>query len=261
MSARALSYFILLIASASFAFAFDAEHLKLHEFNTKIPESFDGTMITMTSPETGEFRVYTSGPHDSKSAILMIHEWWGLNEHIKGIADQFGKIGYRVYAIDLYDGKVTTDPQTASSYMHAVDPAKALIKLKTALKRIKKTHSAVGSIGWCFGGGWSLQASLAEPSIVTATVVYYGLLESDSKVLGKLNGPVLGIFAGKDRWITPAKVTDFEKGLNAAGVKNEIRRYDADHAFANPSGKRFILAPARDAWAATLRFFKENLGE
>lgn len=255
-----LSYFLIAFL-ASAAFALDEEHAKLHEFNTKIPKSFAGTMITMTSPEAGEFKVYTSGPAGSRRAILLIHEWWGLNAHIKGIADQFGKIGYRAYAVDLYGGKVASDPQTATKYMQAVDRAKALAKLRAALNKINRSHNSVGSIGWCFGGGWSLQASLAEPSIVDATVIYYGQLESDPEVLGKLNGPVLGIFAQKDGWITPAMVGEFEKGLNKAGVENEIKTYDADHAFANPSGKRYMLGPARDAWDATLKFFERNLGK
>jgi carboxymethylenebutenolidase len=261
MDFRIFASLFIFLFSATISFAIDEEHAKLHEFNTKVPSSFTGTMISMTTPDAGAFKVYTSGPAASKSAILLIHEWWGLNAHIKGIADQFGKIGYRAYAVDLYGGQVATDPQTATKYMKAVDPIKALAKLKFALNEINKSHSSVGSIGWCFGGGWSLQASLAEPSIVDATVIYYGQLESDSKVLGKLKSPVLGVFAQKDGWITPAMVNDFEKGLNKAGVKNEIKSYDADHAFANPSGKRFMLDPARDAWDTTLRFFKENLGK
>jgi len=230
---------------------------KDHEFNTNIPTKFSGMDMTMSSEDAGNFHLYMSGPMNAKNAILMIHEWWGLNAHMKGVADQLGRIGYAVYAIDLFDGKATDDAEKAAEQTKAVDMVKALAKLKTALVNIKKAHKKVGTIGWCFGGGYSLKASLAEP--VDATVIYYGSLENDPQILSRLKGPVLGIFAKRDKWITPEVAAAFEKGLREAKVKHEIKSFDADHAFANPSGQRFMLAPAREAWSLTLKFFEANL--
>lgn len=257
---RLLMVFVL-FASFS-AYASDTAHTqdpKDHEFNVNIPTSFTGEFQEIETDGAGKFNLYVSGSPSSKGAILMIHEWWGLNAHIKGMADQLGRLGYRVYAVDLYDGKVTDDAKQAGELMSAGDPGKSSAKLSATLGEISKSYDKIGTIGWSFGGGWSLLASLADPSLVDATVIYYGMLESDPKILGKLKGPVLGIFASKDGWITKKQVLDFEDGLKEAKVSHEVISYDADHAFADPSGYRFEEASARDAWSKTLKFLAENL--
>ncbi len=227
------------------------------EFNTNIPTTFTGMIMPMESRETGKFIVYMSGAMDAKKSVLLIHEWWGLNPHIKGIADQFAKMGYAAYVVDLYDGRITDNPEKAAEYMKMVDPTLAMAKIKTALAFIKKYHKKVATLGWCFGGGYSLKASLAEP--VDATVIYYGELETDPKVLSKLKGPVLGIFAKQDKWITPDKVAAFEKAIKTAGVKYEGKTYDADHAFANPSNVKFAQEQAKDAWSLTVKFIEKAM--
>jgi len=256
--AAALAVFVAAPSWAMKPFLDDKDFAKHHEFNTSVPTRFDGRVIKMDYAG-GSFGVYRGGPEKSSKAILLIHEWWGLNAHIKGLADQLGRLGYATYAIDLYEGKVAGDPGQAAAYMRAVDDARALEKLVAALKKMGAAHESVGTIGWCFGGGWSLRASLAAPELVDATVIYYGLLVDDPAVLKKLKGPVLGIFATQESWINPGKVAAFEKALKEAGVAHEIKSYDADHAFANPSGERFKLAPARDAWKRTLDFFARHL--
>lgn len=227
------------------------------EFNTNIPTSFTGMIMPMESKEAGKFIVYMSGAMDAKKSVLLFHEWWGVNPHIKGIADQFAKVGYAAYVVDLYDGRITDNPDKAAEYMKTVDPARAMAKIKATMAFIKKYHKKVATIGWCFGGGYSLRASLAEP--VDATVIYYGELETDPAVLSKLRGPVLGIFAKQDKWITPDKVAAFEKAIKTAGVKYEGKMYDADHAFANPSNVKFAQEPAKDAWSRTVKFVEKNL--
>ena len=191
----------------------------------------------------------------------MIHEWWGLNTQIKQTADTLAQEGYLVVAPDLYHGKVATDAKTASEYMNALDRNDATATLKAAYQWVKEQPTAKGkkvaSIGWCMGGGYSLQLGLAEP--VDAVVIYYGLLEKDPSVLRRLKGPVLGIFANKDGWINPEMVNGFERGLKAAPVVYQIHRYDADHAFANPSGPNYKSDMATDAWKKTLAFLKTNL--
>lgn len=232
---------------------------KDHEFNEKVPTKFTGTYETLKTADGATFKVYVTGPKDSKKALLLIHEWWGLNAHIKGTADHFARLGYRTMAIDLYDGNVAKKPADARKYMGAVDATKAKAKLSSGLKALAKKGRKIGTIGWCFGGGMSLNASLAEPALVQATVIYYGMTVNDPKALKTLKSPVLGIFAKKDGWITPAKVKVFEEGLKKAGIKHEIKIYDAAHAFANPSGQRFQRKSARAAWAKTLKFFESNL--
>ncbi|MDH5756221.1 MAG: dienelactone hydrolase family protein [Nitrospinota bacterium] len=232
---------------------------ELPAYNTKIPTTFTGHQQRHKAPGAGEFDVYVSGPEEAKGAIVMIHEWWGLNPHIKGLADQLAMLGYRAYAVDLYDGKLTDDPDMAATYMRMNDATSSMSKLKTTIAMAHEKHGKVAIIGWCFGGGWSLKASLAAPEMVDATVVYYGALVNDPALLKKLRGPVLGIFATQDKWITPDNVAAFEKGLAVAGVKHTVRSYEADHAFANPSGDMFQLEKARDAWRITLEFLDNTL--
>jgi len=194
-------------------------------------------------------------------AIVLVHEWWGLNDQIKAVAAELAKRGYLALAVDLYHGRVTADPDTARALMQAVDPAEATKTLAAWidwLRADRRCNGKIGTVGWCFGGGWSLAASLVRP--VDATVIYYGRVDRPAAELAALKGPVLGHFATRDRWITPAMVAGFEKAMKAAGKSLEAHRYDADHAFANPTGARYDAADAALAWKRTLAFFRANLG-
>jgi carboxymethylenebutenolidase len=232
---------------------------KDHEFNEKRPTRFAGAESELKSKDGTAFKVYLSGPKDSKKAILLVHEWWGLNAHIKGTVDHFGRLGYRTLALDLYGGQVAKTPAEAQKYMSAVKADAAQVKLTAALKSLAQKGRKIGTIGWCFGGGWSLKASVGNPDLVQATVMYYGLTINDPATLRALKSPVLGIFAKKDGWITPAKVKSFEDALKKAGVTHEVTIYDAAHAFANPSGTGFQRKSARAAWKQTLGFFEKHL--
>jgi len=235
-----------------------AARAELPAFNPNIPTTFGGKLQSYQYPG-GTFNIYLAGPEKATASIVMIHEWWGLNPHIKGLADQLGNLGWRVYAVDLYDGKLTDNADTASTYMKLDDPEKSMAKLKVAIADASAKHGRVGTIGWCFGGGWSLKASLAEPKKVNATIIYYGMLNPDPEQLKTLTGPVLGIFGTQDKWITMDSVAAFEKGLKTAGKKYTIKAFEADHAFANPSGVNFKMEPAQSAWKMTMDFLNENL--
>jgi len=206
---------------------------------------------------------YASKPKgEPKGTVLVIHEWWGLNDWIKHEADELADLGYLALAVDLYKGQVATTPEDAGKLMGALDKEWAG-KVEHAgigwLKEKAPKHT-LATIGWCMGGGQSLQASLANASEVAATVIYYGMPESDAGVVGKLKGgAVLGIFAKKDGWITPDKVEAFDKALTAAGVSHEFTSYDADHAFANPSGGKHNPEAAKDAWKKTRAFLAAHL--
>jgi len=196
------------------------------------------------------------------AAVLLVHEWWGLNQQIRGVASQLTDLGYLSLAVDLYDGKVASDPTAAKQYAGAVQPQQAIDTLTSWIDMLRKRPDCTGklaTIGWCFGGGWSLRASLARP--VDATVIYYGDVTPPSSALQALTGPVLGHFGGLDQSITPSSVDAFEVRLKQLGKPATIYRYaDAKHAFANPTGQNYEAADARQAWDRTVAFLKQTIG-
>ena len=196
------------------------------------------------------------------AAVLLIHEWWGLNDQIKSVAAEFAEEGYVALALDLYDGRVATagDRDAARAYMQAVDPALATGTVTAWvdwLKRHQKSTRKVGTVGWCFGGGWSLATSLAVP--VEATVIYYGRVNRTAAEHARLEGPVLGHFGTLDQFINRKMVGGFETEMKAAGKTFTTYWYEADHGFANPSGGGYDEADAKLAWERTLAFFAKHL--
>jgi carboxymethylenebutenolidase len=193
-------------------------------------------------------------------AIVVIHEWWGLNENIEHWADRLASTGWAALAVDLYGGVVATTPDDAMKAMKSVDDAKAAQTISAAIDflakdpRIKATKRAV--IGWCFGGGWSLQTALAHPELDGA-IIYYGQLVTDADKLKAIKARVLANFGNKDKGIPPDKVNEFEAALKQAGVHAEIHRYDAEHAFANPSNPHYDETAAADAWTHVLAFLDD----
>lgn len=193
--------------------------------------------------------------------IMMIHEWWGLNDNIKQMAEKLASHGYVVFAVDLYDGQVGTTTDEARQLRISFEQSQWTENMNAAVAYMDENHSPtkLGSIGWCFGGGQSLNLALNNEDM-DATVIYYGQLVTDEQELSKINWPVLGIFAGLDGGITPEKVQEFEASLNEVGVENDITIYPGvNHAFANPSGDRYAPDEAKDAWGKTLVFFEQNL--
>lgn len=194
-------------------------------------------------------------------AVMLVHEWWGLNDQIKSVAAELGKLGDLALAIDLYNGKVAKTPDEAKALTGTVEPGAATDTVKSWVAWLKKEprcSGKVATIGWCFGGGWALNASLAEPS--DATVVYYGNVAKTAAELAPLKGPVLGHFAEKDQWINHAMVNGFTEEMKKAGKSLEAHWYDANHAFANPTGAAYDQADAQLAWQRTLDFLKRTIG-
>lgn len=199
---------------------------------------------------------------DKAPTVLLIHEWWGLNDQIKSVAAELAKLGYVALAVDLYGGKVVSKPDEARKLMKAVDKKKSteiLVSWIDYLKAHQRSNGKVATIGWCFGGGWSLNASLAAP--VDATVIYYGNVAKKAGELKALKGPVLGHFAQQDKFINKEMVEGFEKEMAKAGKSNSLSLYwyDANHAFANPTGARYDAEDAAKAWERTTAFLKANL--
>jgi len=193
-------------------------------------------------------------------AILLVHEWWGLNDQIKTMAADLAKQGYLALAVDLYNGHVTDKPDEARKLVGGVDGAAATDTVGSWLRWLKGHQLASGksaTIGWCFGGGWSLNAALAEP--VDATIVYYGSVKKSAGDLQALNGPVLGHFAERDHWINHAMVSGFEAEMAKAGRAYTSHWYEADHAFANPTSARYDEGDAALAWQRSLDFLRQHL--
>ena len=193
--------------------------------------------------------------------VLLIHQWWGLVDQIKAVAVEFAKEGYVGLAVDLYGGRTADDPDGARALMNAVKSDEANDTLRSWLAWLRDHERGSGklaTIGWCFGGGWSLDASIATP--VDATVIYYGRVTRSAEELATLKGPVQGHFATRDGWITKEMVDGFEAQMAKAGKPLTSYWYEADHAFGDPTSPRYDLANAQLAWERTLAFMGANLG-
>ena len=197
---------------------------------------------------------------ESKNYLFVIHEWWGLNDHIKKEAERLRDAlpNTNVMALDLYDGKVATDPKQAGEFMNAVSKERATAIIEGAMASIGK-DAKVATIGWCFGGGWSLKTSIMLGKQGAGCVIYYGMPVENAKDLVPLEADVLGIFAKNDGWISPEVVNKFDALTKATGKNFTFKQFDADHAFANPSSPRYEEKAAQEANAMALDFLKKRL--
>ena len=230
--------------------------------NSEIFASGNYETESMQIPYFGDVNGFLAKPVESGKypAVVMIHEWWGLNDNIKEMAQKLASQGYIVLAVDLYNNKVGTTSEEARQLMTSFDGDEGIENMNSAIRFLKSEYSVdkIGSIGWCFGGGQSL--NLAVNSDLDATVMYYGQVISESEKLSNISWPLLGIFAELDQGIPPKAVREFESSLDELGIKNEIIIYpEVNHAFANPSGDRYSPQEAKDAWNKTLEFFNNNL--
>lgn len=219
------------------------------------------------------YLVYPVSTNDSQRklpAVVMIHEWWGLNQNIKDMANLLAKNGFVVLAADLYHGKVTDNPQLAMELVQTArnNQNSSTANLQAAVKYLSSApnvdNKKIVSLGWCFGGGQSLQLALnSQEHPLAATILYYGTpLVTDNELISKIKWPVLGIFGDKDEAIPIAEINQFRSSLNESGIKNEIHVYSGvGHAFANPSGDSYAPEETADAWQRTLSFLKKYVGE
>ncbi|MFQ5658043.1 MAG: dienelactone hydrolase family protein [Candidatus Methylomirabilales bacterium] len=196
-------------------------------------------------------------------AVVVIHEWWGLNKQIKGMADELAREGYVALAVDLYRGRVTADPSEAHELMRGLPMDRAVRDLKAAVAYLRTRADIrgdrIGSIGWCMGGGYSLALAINQADL-TACVIYYGRLATDTNRLARIHAPVLGIFGEQDRGIRPSAVRAFDRSMKALGKEVEVHMYaNAGHAFANPTRPSYRKVAAQDSWKRTLAFFGKFL--
>lgn len=234
---------------------------RLHELKKEAAPPRRGSDLSLP----GGSRAYLSLPAQSAPplpSVVVIHEWWGLNEHIMHWADRLASEGYAALAVDLYGGKTATTPDEAMALMKSADADKARATLLDAhafLKTDRRVQARRrGAVGWCFGGKWSLNLALAAPDL-DAAVVYYGHVTTDANELAKLKTPILGIFGKRDASIPMSHVNSFESALARAGVPHRVLTYDADHAFANPSGARYDEKAAEAAWQEARAFLAQHV--
>lgn len=214
--------------------------------------------------ETVKAILYTPEGKGPFPALIVIHEWWGLNDWVKEQASKLAGEGYAALAIDLYRGKVATTPEEAHEIMRGVPEDRAARDLDAAFKYLQSQagvrKNKIGAIGWCMGGGYALDLALTQPELA-ADVINYGHLATDETELKKINAPILGLFGAQDRGIPPESVKQFQSTLEKLGKKVEITIYpDAGHAFENPNNKNGYRAEdAADAWSKTVAFLATNL--
>jgi carboxymethylenebutenolidase len=226
------------------------------------------TAGTMVSYPSGSETVsgYLAVPEGAgkKPALVVIHEWWGLNDWVKGKADGFAKQGYVALAVDLYRGKVASDADMAHQLMRGLPDDRAVRDMKAAVAYLRSRPdveaSKVGSVGWCMGGGLSLDLAVAEPTLAGA-VIYYGHLMTEPATIAGLKVPLVGNFGGQDQGIPPASVTEFEALAKKDGKSVDFKIYpDAGHGFASSKDpKVFRPEDAKDANARTDAFFAKVL--
>jgi carboxymethylenebutenolidase len=208
--------------------------------------------------------VFPADMVDPLPAIIVIHEWWGLNDNVRAMADRLAGEGYIVLAIDLFGGTSATTPEEARQQMLRVveNPRAANENIRQAYEFVDATAGAprIGSLGWCFGGGWSLNTAILLPDEIDATVIYYGQVTDDEERLRPISSPILGLFGAQDQGITVESVQNFEAALERLRKNYDIHIYPgADHAFANPTGTAYNADVAEDAWQKTVEFLNLHL--
>lgn len=196
--------------------------------------------------------------------VLVIQEWWGLNDHVKDITRRLAQEGFIALAPDLYEGKLTTDPQQAGKWMQELNPERAVNILKGGVKFLQEKepiyaeHIAV--MGFCMGGSYAMLLACREP-VLKGAVVFYGDIPEPADQLKNVRCPVLFFGAGKDQWINSAKIEKIRSALQEYHLSGDVRVYpDADHAFFNDTRPEvYNAAAAHDAWTRTLGFFNRTL--
>lgn len=224
-----------------------------------------GKMVTYASgSETVSGYLVAPDGAGKKPAIVVIHEWWGLNDFVKSKTDALAAQGYVALAVDLYRGKATTDADVAHQLMRGLPDDRALRDLQAAVTYLRSRADVdpkkIASVGWCMGGGWSLNLALAEPTLAGAAI-YYGHLMTEDATIQKLKVPLIGSFGGMDQGIPPESVSAFQSKAGALQKDVVFKIYpEAGHGFASSSDPKVFRADdAKDADARTDAFFAKVL--
>ena len=224
------------------------------------PSDLVGTMISFDAADGNKANAYfIPAKKKSNKWLIVIQEWWGLNNQIKMEADQYFKdLGdMNVIAVDMYDGKVAATPDSAMKLMRGADMNRMTAIVQGAIKHAG-AKASIYSVGWCFGGMWSLQTAILAGPQAKGSVMYYGRPESNMEKLKSIQCDIIGFFGNKDQSPSPAMVNAFEQNMKDAGKNLSVNRYDAGHGFANPSNPSFNAAAKEDAYAKSIAFLKAH---
>ncbi len=233
---------------------------KLHQLKGDQASKTSGIEV-----QVGSTRGYLALPktrHETRSAVILFHEYWGLNPNIKHWADRLAREGHAALAIDLYGGKIAKNSREAMTLMRGVQQNIAAKTIADAIRFVHRDERVdaqrVGSIGWSFGGTWALNAAMNHPGI-DACVVYYGKTTSNLEKLSGVGGAVLGIFGKNDPSIPQQQVDSFRSALEKTKIRHQIHTFEAGHAFANPSGSRYVAEASMKSWVLVREFFEREL--
>lgn len=218
-----------------------------------------GRMIEFARPDGGRTKGYLATAGDGRPGIVVIQEWWGLNDQICGVADRFARAGYNALAPDLYKGRLTATPDEANHLMSGLNfPDATSQDLRGAATHLQAGSRKVGVMGFCMGGALTIAALVHIPELA-AGVCFYGIPPKDFADPAKIKAPFQGHFANQDDWCTPAAVNELEAAMKAAGQSPEIYRYDAAHAFFNERSATYDVAGANHAWDRMAGFLEGRL--
>ncbi len=220
-----------------------------------------GQMIDFSRPDGGSTRGYLASAGAGRPGIVVIQEWWGLNDQICGVADRFARAGYNALAPDLYQGRVTQKPDEANHLMTGLDfPGATHQDIRGAVRHLASAGAKVGVMGFCMGGALTVASAVHVPECA-AGVCFYGIPPADFANPASIRVPFQGHFANQDDWCTPAAANALEAAMQAAGQSPEIHRYDAAHGFFNERRAEVYDANcAQQAWDRTIEFLKKHLG-
>ena len=224
------------------------------------PENLLGKMMSFDAADGKPANAYfIAAKKKSNKYLIVIQEWWGLNENIKMEADKYytdlGDVN--VIAVDMYDGKVAATPDSAMKLMRGADMGRMTAIMQGAIK-YAGSKASIYSVGWCFGGMWSLQTAILAGPQAKGSVMYYGRPETNMDKLKSIQCDIIGFFGNLDQSPSPTMVNDFEKNMKEAGKNLSVNRYQAGHGFANPSNPNYNAAAKEDAYAKAIAFLKAH---
>ena len=222
------------------------------------PENLLGKMMSFDAADGKQANAYfIAAKKKSNKYLIVIQEWWGLNENIKMEADKYytdlGDVN--VIAVDMYDGKVAATPDSAMKLMRGADMGRMTAIMQGVIK-YAGSKASIYSVGWCFGGMWSLQTAILAGPQAKGSVMYYGRPESNMEKLKSIQCDIIGFFGNLDQSPSPTMVNDFEKNMKEAGKNLSVNRYQAGHGFANPSNPSYNAAAKEAAYAKASAFLK-----
>ncbi len=224
------------------------------------PENLLGKMMSFEAADGKPANAYfIAAKKKSNKYLIVIQEWWGLNENIKMESDKYytdlGDVN--VIAVDMYDGKVAATPDSAMKLMRGADMGRMTAIMQGAIK-YAGSKASIYSVGWCFGGMWSLQTAILAGPQAKGSVMYYGRPEANMEKLKSIQCDIIGFFGNLDQSPSPTMVNDFEKNMKEAGKNLSVFRYQAGHGFANPSNPSYNAAAKEDSYAKAIAFLKAH---